>query len=62
MGLMLNLIYIIDEVEFEPQIFSIKLPPVFDDVEVRAVCRPSGKVSAQPHTSLCIQSFVRRKQ
>ena len=21
-----------------------------------------GKVSAQPHTSLCIQSFVRRKQ
>ena len=43
MGLTLNLIYIVDEVEFEPQIFSIKLPSVFDDVEVRAVCRPSWR-------------------
>ena len=41
MGLTLNLIYIVDEVELETQIFSIKLPPVFDDVELRAVCRPS---------------------
>lgn len=41
MGLTLNLIYIVDEVEFEPQMFSIILPPIFDDVEVRAVCRPS---------------------
>ena len=41
MGLTLNLIYIVHEVEFEPQIFSIILPTVFDDVEVRAVCRPS---------------------
>ena len=41
MGLTLNLIHIVDEVKFEPQIILIKLPSVFDDVEVRAVCRPS---------------------
>ena len=41
MGLTLNLIHIVDEVEFEPQIILIKLPSVFDDVEVRTVCRPS---------------------
>ena len=41
MGLTLNLIHIVDEDEFEPQILSIKLPSVFEDVEVRAVCRPS---------------------
>ena len=43
MGLALNLIHIVDEVEFEPQIILIKLPSVFDDVEVRAVCRPSWR-------------------
>ena len=43
MGLTLNLIHIVDEAEFEPQIILIKLPSVFDDVEVRAVCRPSWR-------------------
>ena len=42
MGLTLNLIHIIDEVEYEPQLFLImKLPSISDEVGLRAVRRPS---------------------
>ena len=42
MDLTLNFIHIIDEVEYEPQLFlMMKLPSISDDVGLRAVCRPS---------------------
>ena len=42
MDLTLNFIHIIDEVEYEPQLFlRMKLPSISDDVGLRAVCRPS---------------------